>query len=240
MNTNNVVSLLKNKVVYDLTPFSHLDYKDHLSCIVWIAGCPLRCAYCYNKDIVFAKYAKYCFNDILNFLDSRKNLLDSVVLSGGEATSVDLIYFCKEIKKKNFKIKLDTNGLNFSQIKKLIDLNLLDYIALDFKAPRDKFKLLTKAKASYFDSLEQTVKFLVKKCFDFEIRTTVHRDLLDENDINNMIDYLIKINYKGEYFLQNFLETEYNIGNIKNSKQILDLDKIQDTNGKIIVKYRNF
>ncbi len=65
--------ILNNQVVYDLTPFSHLDYKDHLSCIVWLKGCNLRCLYCYNSDIVFAKKAKYSFADVLEFLKKRVN-----------------------------------------------------------------------------------------------------------------------------------------------------------------------
>ncbi len=240
MSINKDANLLNKKNVYDLTPFSHLDFPDHLSCIVWLTGCGLRCDYCYNKDIVFAQEGKLSFDDILSFLDTRKNLLDSVVISGGEATGHNLIPFCKEVKKRGFKIKLDTNGINFKHIKDLVDLNLIDYIALDYKAPKYKFELLTHTTLSKFTTFEQTLNYLIKINFDYEIRTTVHSDLLNESDINFIIDDLSKRNYKGKYFLQNFLYTSSNIGNLKNSNQILNLDKLQDKNDNIVIKYRNF
>ncbi|MGE3613975.1 MAG: anaerobic ribonucleoside-triphosphate reductase activating protein, partial [Sulfurimonas sp.] len=139
MSTDRENNSLSAKVIYDLTTFTHVDYPDHLSCIVWFSGCNMRCDYCYNKDIVFAKDGKYSYDDILDFLKTRVGLLEAVVLSGGEATSHELLPFCREIKKLGFKIKLDTNGTNFSTIKELLDANLLDYVALDYKAPKDKF-----------------------------------------------------------------------------------------------------
>ncbi|MBK8373283.1 MAG: 4Fe-4S cluster-binding domain-containing protein [Saprospiraceae bacterium] len=60
-----------------------LDYPDKTACILWFAGCNMRCSYCYNPEIVSGK-GKYSFEDIKIFLHSRKHLLDAVVLSGGE------------------------------------------------------------------------------------------------------------------------------------------------------------
>lgn len=134
------------KTVYDVTKFTHVDYPDHLACIVWFSGCNMRCDYCYNKDIVFAKNGEFSFEDVLKFLKTRVNLLDAVVLSGGEATSHDLIEFCQAIKKLGFKIKLDTNGTDFKQVKQLLDLDLLDFVALDYKAPQEKFTQITHSK----------------------------------------------------------------------------------------------
>ena len=105
-----------------------MDYPDHLACIVWFAGCNMRCDYCYNADIVYAKSGVYSFNDVLDFLKTRISLLDSVVLSGGEATTHNLVAFCKEIKKLGFLIKLDTNGTNYNSIKELLDLGLIQQL----------------------------------------------------------------------------------------------------------------
>jgi len=207
---------LNAKIIYDLTTFTHLDYPNHLSCIVWFSGCNMRCDYCYNKDIVFAKNGKYSYNDILDFLKTRVNLLEAVVLSGGEATSHDLILFCQEIKKLGFKIKLDTNGTNYKQVKELIDLNLLDFIALDYKAPKAKFTQITHS--NKFDEFSQTLDLLLKSSLDFEVRTTLHSDLLDENDINEIITDLINRGYKKPYYLQEFRDTGSNIGNIQAPK----------------------
>jgi pyruvate formate lyase activating enzyme len=240
VNIDKENSLLNKKVVYDLTPFSHLDYPNHLSCIVWIAGCSLRCRYCYNKNIVFAKNGKYSFSDILNFLDKRVGLLDGVVLSGGEATGIDLVQFCQKIKEKNFKIKLDTSGINFNQTKKLIDLKLLDYIALDYKAPKYKFKTITASTITKFNNFEKTLNYLIGNCVDFEVRTTIHTDLLNEDDINFIIDDLIDKKYKNIYYLQNYLDTTTTIGNTQNQKKISDINLIQNSNDLFLIKYRNF
>ncbi|MEA2019126.1 MAG: anaerobic ribonucleoside-triphosphate reductase activating protein [Campylobacterota bacterium] len=240
MNISNDVSLLNKKIVYDLTPFSHLDFQDHLSCIVWLSGCNMRCSYCYNKDIVFAKNGKMTFANVLKFLDTRKNLLDAVVLSGGEATNHNLISFCKEVKNKGFKVKLDTNGINFKHIKELLDLNLIDYIALDYKAPKYKFEQITYSSVDNFEKFKETLSYLININFNFEIRTTVHNDLLIDDDINSILDDLSKEKYKGKYFLQNFLDTQNNIGNIKISSNKLNLENIQDNNDSIKIQFRNY
>jgi len=217
---------LNAKVIYDLTSFTHLDYTNHLSCIVWFSGCNMRCDYCYNVDIVFAKDGKYSYNDILEFLKTRVNLLEAVVLSGGEASSYELVPFCRKIKELGFKIKLDTNGTNFLHIKELIELNLLDFIALDYKAPKAKFTQITHS--SKFDDFSKSLDFLIASEMDFEARTTVHGDLLSSDDINEIIADLKERGYKNRYYIQEFLDTQKNIGDLKRPKQKLDRSALRN------------
>ncbi len=224
MNTNNESNSLKQLIVSDITPFTHLDFPNHLACIVWFIGCNLRCDYCYNKDIVFSKKGEYSLEDVLLFLNKRVGLLDAVVLSGGEATTHDLIPLCKEIKSLGFKIKLDTNGLNPRQIQKLISNNLLDYIALDYKATKNKFKSITHN--NNFESFSQTLDMLISYNFPFEARTTLHADLLNENDINIIIDDLYHRGYNNDYFIQEFLDTGNNIGSLNTSTTKIKRDQI--------------
>jgi len=212
---------LNKQIVYDLTKFSHLDFPDHLACIVWFVGCNMRCDYCYNKDIVFTHNGKYSLEDVVTFLERRVGLLDGVVLSGGEATSHNLILFCQKVKSLGFKIKLDTNGTNYNNIKELIDLDLIDYIALDYKAPEYKYYEITHSNA--FSLFENTLIYLIQNGIHFEVRTTVHNDLLSEKDINFIVNDLIQKGYKNTYFLQEFMDTEKNIGNI--STPIKSFDK---------------
>lgn len=217
---------LNAKVIYDLTSFTHLDYPNHLSCIVWFSGCNMRCDYCYNKDIVFAKDGKYSYNDILNFLKTRVNLLEAVVLSGGEASSYELVPFCLKIKELGFKIKLDTNGTNFLHVKELIDLNLLDYVALDYKAPEAKFTQITHS--NKFDEFSKTLDLLIDSNVEFEARTTVHGDLLNSDNVNEIILDLKSRGYKNSYYIQEFLETEINIGDLKRAKNKLNKSALRD------------
>ncbi len=226
MSTNRENNSLSAKVIYDLTTFTHVDYPDHLSCIVWFSGCNMRCDYCYNKDIVFAKDGKYSYDDILNFLKTRVGLLEAVVLSGGEATSHELLPFCHEIKKLGFKIKLDTNGTNFSTIKELLDANLLDYVALDYKAPKDKFTQITHS--NKFDEFSKTVDYLIDTKTNFEARTTLHADLLNEEDINTIMQDLSERGYTNTYYIQEFLDTGVTIGNLKNPKNKINKTLLQN------------
>ena len=165
MSTNNGNNSLKQLIVSDLTTFTHLDFPNHLACIVWMVGCNMRCDYCYNKDIVFSKNGSLTLQDVLEFLNKRIGLLDGVVLSGGEATTHNLIPFCQKVKKLGFKIKLDTNGLNPNQIRDLIEQNLIDYIALDYKAPEYKFNKITHS--NKFNDFSDTLDILIKNNFPF-------------------------------------------------------------------------
>ncbi|WP_428022890.1 anaerobic ribonucleoside-triphosphate reductase activating protein [Arcobacter sp.] len=234
MSTNSELNLLNQKIIYDLTKFTTTDYIGHLSCIVWFKSCNLRCQYCYNDDIVFCKEGNYYINDILNFLKNRVGMLDSVVLSGGEATLYDLSDLCKKIKDLGFKIKLDTNGTNLKLIKKLISEKLLDFIAIDFKAPKYKYENITGVKK--YDNFIQTIKYLIDINFDFELRTTINSLLLDEIDINNMINTINSLGYKNTYYLQNFIETPSNIGNIDKGN---DINKEKLVTNGLSIQWRN-
>ncbi len=234
MSTIKELNLLNQKIVYNITKFTTTDYVGHLSCIIWFVSCNFRCLYCYNNSIVYTKEGNYNQNNILDFLKTRIGLLDSVVLSGGEATVHNVIPICKEIKKLGFKIKLDTNATNLPQIKKLIELNLLDYIAIDFKAPKYKFKEIVGV--DMYDNTIKTIQYLISIDFTFELRTTINKSLLDENDINSMIETISNLGYKNIYYLQNFLETSSNIGNISKSSNI-DKSKINTQN--LTIQYRN-
>jgi len=217
---------MPHKPLYDVTPFTALDYPDHLAAIFWFAKCNMHCVYCYNKDIVFGE-GEITEEEAITFLQSRIGLLEAVVLSGGEATLYnDLVAFCKKIKQLNFKIKLDTNGLNPEMIQMLVENRLVDYIALDYKAPKEKYFEITKDK--HFDSFSRTLNFLIQKQFSFEVRTTVHSDLLRVEEINRIIKDLRKRGYSGTYYLQPFVFTEYTIGKVKEEKNSYDTSQISN------------
>jgi len=222
--------------IYSFQKFSSLDFPGRLAAIVWLSGCNMRCLYCYNKDVVFGE-KKIEEEEFLEFLRNRVGLLDGVSFTGGCPTMYpNLIGFAQKIKNMGFDIKLDTNGINYDVIKEMVEKKLVDYIALDFKAPREKFYEIIKNKN--YDKFEKTLDFLINSDVEFEVRTAVHTDLLDENDINKIIDILAQKGYKGIYYLQNYFETDKEtIGNIGPQKRTLDISKI---NKKIFLEFRNF
>lgn len=191
----------------DITPLSLLDYPRELSAIFWFLGCDLRCAYCYNPHFVEPEFfPEKCLsmNDLSLFLSERSSFIDAVVLSGGECTLHDsIIEIAQLIKSFNLKIKIDTNGGHPERLQTLILLGLVDFIALDFKAPKEKFHLFTNDD-SFFSKWEKSFDLIQKSGITFEVRTTFHRDLLSEDDLKKMSDFLIEKGYVHQYFVQNF------------------------------------
>lgn len=190
------------KLIHSITPFTLLDYPDHTACILWFAGCNMKCSYCYNPEIVFGK-GMYSLSEINFFLKSRKHLLDGVVLSGGECLLYpDVIPLMRELKAMGYLIKIDTNGSMPIRLKQLIEEGLVDYVALDFKAPLQKTQWITRA--DFYHSFLACLYLLQETRIPFEVRTTVHSNLLDDKDLKQQIQVLERHGYSGNYYIQSF------------------------------------
>lgn len=189
--------------IYSITPFTLLDYPDTTACIFWFAGCNMKCLYCYNPEIVYGK-GKLGYEQALKFIDSRRNLLDGVVLSGGECTShKNLSEFAKQLKVKGLKVKVDTNGSNPHVLEMMISEKTLDYVALDFKAVPYSFLKITQSRL--YNRFEESLDLLLSRQIPFEVRTTFHSDLISRNDVSEMVQFLQNKGYKGNYFIQHFV-----------------------------------
>lgn len=198
--------------VYSITPFTLLDYPDKTACILWFAGCNMRCSYCYNPDIVLGK-GKLSIAQTMDFLHSRKGILDGVVLSGGECTlHKNLIAIIKEIRSLGYVVKLDTNGCRPKVMKQILEEKLVDYIALDFKALPGSFQSVTSS--DLFAEFEETLMLLIQSTTRFELRTTVHADLIDEKEFRAMVCFLENKHYKGNYYVQHFVNQVPTLGNL--------------------------
>lgn len=226
--------------VYAVTPFTLLDFPGRTACIVWFSGCAMRCGYCHNPQIVRSKGR--CSQDrVLSFLESRRGLLDGVVLSGGEATQhPGLADFTRRVKDMGFALKLDTNGIRPETVARLLADGLLDYVALDYKAPHQKFHAVTQSKN--WPAFERTLSLLIRQsAIDYEIRTTVHTALLDEDDINRIIAHLETLQYRGIYYVQNFRHDPQGatLGGLPPQARILNRDALAAPRG-FTIRYRNF
>jgi len=191
------------KIVYEITKFTMLDYPKELACIVWFTGCNMRCKYCHNPQIV-TDQGTQTFENVKEFLKTRVGILGGVVLSGGEATlHKDLPQFAKDIKEMGFKIKLDTNGTNPQMVQKMIEEGLVDYVALDYKATKEKMEEITGF--NHWDKFTKTLDVLIenKSKVEFEVRTTWHTSLLNKKDIDSILSDLNSRGYKNTFFIQN-------------------------------------
>lgn len=216
------------KPLYDISPFTLLDYPNKAACIFWFAGCNMRCLYCYNPDIVLGK-GKIGIDEAKLFLQSRRGLLQAVVFSGGECSMhPDLMKLAKIAKEMGYLIKVDTNGTRPKVLKAMYEEGLLDYVALDFKALSPKYKEITLF--DDFKSFEQSLEFLISTRLTFEVRTTVHGQLLSNDDLQEMLFFLEGKGYVGNYYLQAAL---------KNVKTLSDLSYSSFGKEKINFSSRN-
>lgn len=223
-----------SKPIYSLTPFTLLDYPHKSACILWFAGCNMRCLYCYNPEIVKGK-GTLSFEEILSFLHSRKNLLDAVVFSGGECVMhKNIISLITEVKKMGFLVKIDTNGSSPDVMQQLLNQKLIDYVALDFKAPKSKFKAITKS--DLCEPFEKTLDVILKSEIPFEVRTTYHSDLLTEEDLMEMIRFLEFKNYAGNYYIQYFKNNVETLSKLGHSYNRIDCEKITTPKIKIVLR----
>ncbi len=217
MNRTNIMHPL-----YDITPFTLLDFPDTPAAIFWFAGCNLRCLYCYNPDIVLGE-GRISIEQALSILAKRVGFLEGVVLSGGECTLyTDLIPFCHSIKNMGYKIKIDTNGMCPDVIRQLLEANLLDYVALDYKAPDSKMKDICGggSEKRFWQSFDTLQSFNVA----FEVRTTFHPDLLSEEEIVTMSNKLKAMGYQQPFYVQLFREGVKTLGMIETPMYSADIE----------------
>ncbi|MFH1187929.1 MAG: anaerobic ribonucleoside-triphosphate reductase activating protein, partial [bacterium] len=118
-----------------------IDYPGKVACIVFTMGCNFRCGFCHNPELIDIKNKSNISEDVFfDFLKKRKKILDGVVVTGGEPLlQKDIKNFIIKIKKENFLVKLDTNGTFPDMLKELIDLKLIDYVAMDLKNVLEKY-----------------------------------------------------------------------------------------------------
>lgn len=227
--------------IYSLTPFTMLDFPERTACIIWFSGCNMRCPYCHNPQIVRGKGQKN-IRDVLDFLQKRQGLLDGVVLSGGEATLYGgLLDFVRDIKKMGYAVKLDTNGTRPDMIRALLEEGLLDFISLDYKAPQKRFRHVTSSNTQ-FENFSQTLDLLFERnCVDFEVRTTVHTELMNEVDLNSIISDLERRKFHGTYYIQNFRSDNNRptLGGIPLQARIINQEKVISSEA-FRVEFRNF
>lgn len=217
--------------IYSITPFTLLDYAHKSACILWFAGCNMRCLYCYNPEIVLGK-GTISFEKTLTFLNSRKYLLDAVVFSGGECLlHKNILELITEVKKMGFLVKIDTNGSKPAVLQELLKKRLIDYVALDFKALPAHFKKITQS--NFFLPFQKSVRMLIESGLSFEVRTTVHSDLIDGNQLRQMIQYLEKQNYIGNYYIQHFMNGATTLEKLEYSTREVERQNLSTANVKV-------
>ena len=188
-----------------------LDYPGKLASIVFTGGCNLFCPYCQNSELAFNytpdQIPVISEDEVLDHLEKRRNMLEGLVISGGEPTlQKDLPSFIQKVRSLDLLIKLDTNGTNPSLLGELLDEGLLDYVAMDIKQAMEKYPKACGLPANgdtdtLLNRVRSSISILLSCGIDYEFRTTVVKELFEKKDLSKIASMI-----KGakRYFLQGF------------------------------------
>jgi len=200
-------------IIGGLEKLTLLDYPEHLAAIIFTQGCNFRCHFCYNPMLVLPReggdeknkkekgFSQLSLKNLFLFLSERFGRLEGVVITGGEPTlHPDLPSFIKKIKKIGYRVKLDTNGTNPLMLAQLIKDKLIDYIAMDLKAPFSKYQAVVGAPVDC-NNLQKSVKIIMASGLPYEFRTTVVPGLLLPDDFAVMGE---SIKGADKWYLQRF------------------------------------
>lgn len=210
---------------------SLIDYPQKLCAIVFTIGCNFRCPYCHNPELVDETADEISTRQFFSFLEKRIGKLDAVTITGGEPTlHDDLVSFIEQIKHLGFLVKLDSNGTNPGALKTLQDKNLVDYIAMDIKAPLYRY---TESVARPVDvqNIQKSIGLLIEGNTPYEFRTTTIKSMLSFDDFRQIGETI-----KGAktYYLQRFVPSKLlNPGFMRKTtytdKEFEELKKIMET-----------
>ena len=185
-----------------------LDYPGKVACTVFLSGCNLRCPYCHNPGLVLPEQSEGSEipeAEVLSFLERRKGKLDGVCITGGEPTlQKDLPELTEKIRALGYQVKLDTNGTNPSMVKQLYQDHLIDYVAMDLKASRQNYPVVSGCPAISLEKLQETMEFLMNSGIDYEFRTTVVKGLHTKHDFEDIACWIPGAK---RYFLQSYQDS---------------------------------
>jgi pyruvate formate lyase activating enzyme len=185
-----------------------LDFPDKIAAIVFTAGCNFRCHFCHNAEFVIPEYIQKIQagfipeEKILNFLKTRIGKLDGIVITGGEPTiyGEDLLGFIQKVKDLGFLVKLDTNGTNPEFLDQALKQNLLDYVAMDIKAPSWAYADIAGVPVDW-KFIEKSRDILLSSNIDFELRTTVIKGFHTQEMMEEIFAFCAKA---PKYSIQNY------------------------------------
>ena len=186
---------------------SMIDYPEKISAIIFTQGCNFKCPYCHNPElnILNNRETEFSVSRVVEFLKSRVGKLDGVVITGGEPTlHKDLPGLINTIKDFGFLVKLDSNGTNYDMLEKLVLDKKVDYVAMDIKAPLEKYNEVVCSNVP-LENVKKSIELLKSDKVDYEFRTTVVKSQFSAEDFDK-IGKLIEGSKK--YYLQKFLPTK--------------------------------
>ncbi len=184
-----------------------LDFPGVVSCTIFLGGCDFRCPFCHNFELIDGTAQPVMDDDeLIEFLRSRKALLDGVAITGGEpCLHNDLPELIKKIRAEGYKVKLDTNGYHPEMLKRILDEHLVEYVAMDIKNSEEKYALTCGLESIDLDKIKESISLLMNGETDYEFRTTVIKEFHEDADFEKIGEM---IRGAKRYFLQRFTDRD--------------------------------
>ena len=181
-------------------PLTTIDYPGELACVVFTQGCPWRCRYCHNHELIAANQpTQFDWRQILEFLQRRKGLLDAVVFSGGEPLlQTHLIEAMHQVKALGYKVGLHTGGAYPKRFQQC--LSLVDWVGFDVKHLPDCYLQVTQTPDSAAKAW-RSLEMLLDSGVAHQLRLTRHPALMSEAQLTQL-QHIIQHNYHSELVLQ--------------------------------------
>ncbi len=187
-------------------PTSMVDWDGKIVSTLYLPYCNMRCPFCHNKDLVLSPHnlPPVPWEEITGYLKEHLDFIDGVCITGGEPTlhHPHLVPRLRELKKIGLGIKLDTNGTNPDTLKEWAEEKLIDYVAMDVKAPLDDRYYRACGKEINLEAIKKSIRFLLTGVVGYEFRTTVVPGLHTEKDI---VEIAEAIKGAERYVLQQFV-----------------------------------
>lgn len=191
-----------------MQPLTLIDFPGHLATVLFLQGCNLRCKFCYNRTLLpgIARET-IAWSGIVDFLKDRQGFVEGVVFSGGEpCMQPGILKAIRQVREMGFAVALHTNGFYPEIVEKALQDRLLQFIAVDFKAPLERYGELTGQNADA-EAFTRLADLIAANGVKHEYRTTVHPHLLKDADILAMADWLAEKKIKN-YAVQKFRHGE--------------------------------
>lgn len=171
---------------------SLIEYPEHIASVLFCSGCDFRCPMCHNAHLLIESNTPAIEPEqVAEFVARRRGLVDGIVISGGEPTSQPgLISFLQQARSWQIDIKLDTNGYHPEVLQVLLNENLVDYIAMDIKAPPEKYPALTGVPSVDINRIEKSIALIRSSGLAYEFRTTVIPGSLSTEDVMKIAGWI--------------------------------------------------
>lgn len=216
---------------------SLIEWPGKIVVVAYTGGCNFRCPFCQNKDLVLnpEKLPDISKEEVIEHLKSKRRWLDGLMVTGGEPTlNSALPKFFRKVKEAGFEIGLETNGTNPEMLEDLIEDGLIDYVAVDIKAPLkwNKYReAIGVDDEKLFENIRKSIELVQKEEVDYEFRTTVVPELLEEEDlieIGEEIKGAKRYNLQ-QYIPENTLDEKYENVKPYSPEKLKEIrDKIKD------------